>query len=99
MKANKLLLWMSVLIALLINNAMWFLIGCNYGRRTSRGQEQAVVVMLPNQGQLQQILNAIEPGEAIRVDYCVGPATRDKWDRVCANAYAQPYFTPTGAPR
>jgi hypothetical protein len=61
--------------------------------------EQKIVVLLPNQGQLQEILNAIEPNDPIEVDYFVGGKSRGKWDRVVNNKYASVFFTPSGAPK
>jgi len=61
--------------------------------------KKEVVVLVPNQGQFQQILNAIEPDRPIKVDYAIGPNSLTKWDRVCGNTYAAPYHTPSGAPK
>ena len=61
--------------------------------------KQKVIVLLPNQGQLQQILNAIELDKPLKVDHVIGPNSIGKWDRIAGNAYAAPYFTASGAPK
>ena len=78
-----------------------FYVGYVGGRQAWRFEqpEPKVVVLLPNQGQLQQILNAIEPDTPIEVDYVVGKDSREKWDRIVHNEYASVYMTPTGAPK
>ena len=59
-----------------------------YARRTMNNEKVCIVILLPNQGQMQQILNAIEPNNPLKVDYVIGADSRAKWDRVVNNAYA-----------
>ena len=69
-------------------------IGAEIGRRIRDTQYEKVciVILLPNQGQMQQILNACEPNSPLKVDYHIGADSRAKWDRVVNNAYAIAYF-------
>ena len=62
-------------------------------------QTNKIIILLPNQGQLQQILNAIEPNNPLKVDYVIGSDSRDKWDGICGNKYASVFHTPSGRPK
>ena len=59
--------------------------GLGYGYR-ARTEPTGPTVTLLSPGQLQQVLNALEPSrDKLTVDYKTGPKTLSKWDRVYCN--------------
>lgn len=78
--------WLNILLAIAVMN---FVVGFFCGQAKTPSKPQTIV-LLPNQGQLQQILNAIEPNNPLKVDYCVDTKSRAKWDYIVFNAYAAP---------
>jgi hypothetical protein len=54
---------------------------------------------LPGQGEIQRLLNELEPNEPITVDGVVGPATRAKWERVYYRRQAKRWDEVYGRPR
>lgn len=89
MKRNLLLTLLAIVVLACVFGLAWKYSPCYH----------KTVILLPNQGQFQQLLNAIEPNNPIKVDYVIGSDSREKWDRICGNEYASVFYTPSGAPR
>ena len=82
-----------VTVSLLIGSYIGYTLrDTQYASLTARNEKVCIVILLPNQGQMQQILNAIEPNSPLKVDYFIGADSRAKWDRVVNNACAIAYF-------
>jgi len=80
---------LSYFIALTLVGILCFFIGAEHSRRTIEAVQPVTIL---NAGQLQEVLNALEPENPLAIDYKPGKKTLTKWDRVYNNLAASTTF-------